>query len=767
MHSPRDVHAPHSRSHPAQLRRGLRARAPSTSRATSSRPCSVANAIEEIRLSLGERLRILARPLAALSVDRARRHRGRRRARRAAPRPGGWRRAGLRPAAPRRRRVPAPESVRGLGDARGARRRRGRSREVPAHHPGLLGLPVRVRRAPPRDALAAAGQLRHRPPRVRSLPARARARRRRRRARGRPRDGGRPTDAGGCAWSDRSTARVRGAASSSAPAATAVPWRRPSARSPSAKRSWSRRRARRGCRPSAWRRSAPRGTRPSSTSSRDLTRLRLVLPQGRRPQHRRRLRRGPGDGPAASARRARRRRCAPPGRLPADLSRSSRSAATRTSCGAGRRGGWRASGFCLVGDAAGLARDLSGEGIGPAIRSGLLAADGGRGAPPRGRAADGVRDARSSARYGSGETGWLGRQLARLPEPVARAAVRAILGIRRVTRRHVVFGAHLRHAGGAVREATTARAARTRRPIAHHYDVSNEFYALFLDPLMVYTCAYYRDPDGKLEQAQQDKLDHVCRKLELQRGETHARHRLRLGQPRHLGRPALRRAGARRDAVAAQADYADRAHPARGARRTAAASSTCDYRDLPAGRSLRQDRRRRRDRARRASPTIPAFFGGVRARLKDGGLYLNHGIVARVPLEAHQPDRVPLPPRVPERRSGRPQPDADGDGARALGDPRRRGAAAALRAHVPAMGRAPERAGRRSARAGRRAHLPHLAPLPDLLGRRAATTSPTSCSAPSSARRTGTRASRSGTSSASACSTVMTPRSGGFSAARR
>ncbi len=80
------------------------------------------------------------------------------------------------------------------------------------------------------------------------------------------------------------------------------------------------------------------------------------------------------------------------------------------------------------------------------------------------------------------------------------------------------------------------------RAIAHHYDVSNEFYALFLDPLMVYTCAYYRDPDGKLEQAQQDKLDHVCRKLELQRGETHARHRLRLGQPRHLGGAALRRA---------------------------------------------------------------------------------------------------------------------------------------------------------------------------------------------------------------------------------
>src|SRR5258708_23072659 len=65
--------------------------------------------------------------------------------------------------------------------------------------------------------------------------------------------------------------------------------------------------------------------------------------------------------------------------------------------------------------------------------------------------------------------------------------------------------------------------ARARRrdaeAIAHHYDVSNDFYALFLDPLMVYTCAYYRDPDGTLEQAQADKLDLVCRKLRLRRDE--------------------------------------------------------------------------------------------------------------------------------------------------------------------------------------------------------------------------------------------------------
>lgn len=58
-----------------------------------------------------------------------------------------------------------------------------------------------------------------------------------------------------------------------------------------------------------------------------------------------------------------------------------------------------------------------------------------------------------------------------------------------------------------------------RDAIQHHYDLSNEFYALFLDPLMLYTCAYFREPNASLEQAQADKLDLVCRKLRLAPGE--------------------------------------------------------------------------------------------------------------------------------------------------------------------------------------------------------------------------------------------------------
>ena len=52
-----------------------------------------------------------------------------------------------------------------------------------------------------------------------------------------------------------------------------------------------------------------------------------------------------------------------------------------------------------------------------------------------------------------------------------------------------------------------------------HYDVSDDFYALWLDPRRVYSCAYYRDPGMSLAQAQEAKLDHICRKLMLQPGE--------------------------------------------------------------------------------------------------------------------------------------------------------------------------------------------------------------------------------------------------------
>lgn len=60
----------------------------------------------------------------------------------------------------------------------------------------------------------------------------------------------------------------------------------------------------------------------------------------------------------------------------------------------------------------------------------------------------------------------------------------------------------------------------SRDNIHHHYDLGNEFYRLWLDREMAYTCAYFPTPDATLEQAQLAKMDHVCRKLELKPGET-------------------------------------------------------------------------------------------------------------------------------------------------------------------------------------------------------------------------------------------------------
>lgn len=60
--------------------------------------------------------------------------------------------------------------------------------------------------------------------------------------------------------------------------------------------------------------------------------------------------------------------------------------------------------------------------------------------------------------------------------------------------------------------------ARDAAAIAHHYDVSNDFYRLVLGPTMTYSCAYFASPDGALEQAQDDKHELICRKLRLRAG---------------------------------------------------------------------------------------------------------------------------------------------------------------------------------------------------------------------------------------------------------
>ena len=58
-----------------------------------------------------------------------------------------------------------------------------------------------------------------------------------------------------------------------------------------------------------------------------------------------------------------------------------------------------------------------------------------------------------------------------------------------------------------------------RTAIGYHYDVGNEFYRLWLDERMVYSCAYFKSGDESIDEAQRAKLDHICRKLRLRSGE--------------------------------------------------------------------------------------------------------------------------------------------------------------------------------------------------------------------------------------------------------
>ncbi len=60
---------------------------------------------------------------------------------------------------------------------------------------------------------------------------------------------------------------------------------------------------------------------------------------------------------------------------------------------------------------------------------------------------------------------------------------------------------------------------RDRQAVTYHYDVSNDFYRLWLDRRMVYSCAYFKTPEDDLDKAQEQKLDDICRKLRLRPGE--------------------------------------------------------------------------------------------------------------------------------------------------------------------------------------------------------------------------------------------------------
>lgn len=58
------------------------------------------------------------------------------------------------------------------------------------------------------------------------------------------------------------------------------------------------------------------------------------------------------------------------------------------------------------------------------------------------------------------------------------------------------------------------------KDIQSHYDIGNDFYKLWLDPTLTYSCAYFENDDDTLEQAQLNKINHILKKLKPERGKT-------------------------------------------------------------------------------------------------------------------------------------------------------------------------------------------------------------------------------------------------------
>lgn len=163
-----------------------------------------------------------------------------------------------------------------------------------------------------------------------------------------------------------------------------------------------------------------------------------------------------------------------------------------------------------------------------------------------------------------------------------------------------------------------------RAAISFHYDVSNAFYRLWLDEQQVYSCAYFTRPDESLEQAQRNKLEHVCRKLRLQAGER----LLDIG----CGWGALVCWAARHHGVRAhgitlsqqQLAYAQARIQAEGLDDLVTVELR-DYRDL-AGEAV-YDKVASIGMFEHVGLTnMPAYLASVMRVLRPGGLFLNHGI---------------------------------------------------------------------------------------------------------------------------------------------
>jgi cyclopropane-fatty-acyl-phospholipid synthase len=82
------------------------------------------------------------------------------------------------------------------------------------------------------------------------------------------------------------------------------------------------------------------------------------------------------------------------------------------------------------------------------------------------------------------------------------------------------FYFHLMTLASRMSRALPLSVYKNKKDVSRHYDLGNDFYRLWLDPTMTYSCAYFRSPDQDLETAQRQKIAHTLRKLCLKPGET-------------------------------------------------------------------------------------------------------------------------------------------------------------------------------------------------------------------------------------------------------
>jgi len=133
-----------------------------------------------------------------------------------------------------------------------------------------------------------------------------------------------------------------------------------------------------------------------------------------------------------------------------------------------------------------------------------------------------VRERASLGRLAAGEVGVLGEDYVEGRVDI-EGAMRDVMAVARAllpdSPVDAVRGGWLTGLVRRLRSVWHHSIERDARQIEFHYDLSDDFYALWLDPRRVYSCAYYRDAAATLAQAQEAKLDHICRKLRLQRSD--------------------------------------------------------------------------------------------------------------------------------------------------------------------------------------------------------------------------------------------------------